>query len=120
MQDFSKKIVRIIIKLLGYYPAQICLTEFPDKCDDNFKLSYPIGEDIRNKPLTELSEIISHVIINDISSVQIILGDTKKSLISVNGGFSVDIYNISEEELKLFTTLVEQENLFLRKQESSV
>lgn len=115
IKDFSKKIVRIIVKILGYYPAQIYLTEFPDKSDNNFKSLYPVGEDIRNKPLTELAKIISHVITNDVSSIQIILGYTKKSLISINGGFSVDIYNISEEELKLFKILIEQENLFLRK-----
>lgn len=118
IEDFSKKIARIIIKLLGYYPAQICLTEFPNKCDNNVKSLYPVGEDIRNKPLTELNEIISYVIINDVSSIQILLGDTEKSLISVNGGFSIAIHNISGEKLKLFNTLIEQENLFLRKQES--
>lgn len=118
IKDFSKKIVRIIIKLLGYYPTQICLTEFPDKTDNNFKSLYTVGEDIRNKPLAELDKLISYVITNDIASIQIILGDTEKSLISVNGGFSIDIYNISEEKLNLFTTLIEQENLFLKKQES--
>lgn len=117
IEDFSKKIVRIIVKILGYYPAQIYLTEFPDQSDNNFISLYPVGEDIRNIPLTELDKLISHVIINDISSVQIIFGDAEKSLISINGGFSIDIYNISEKELKLFNILIEQENLFLRKQE---
>ena len=113
---FQKKIVRIIVKILGYYPAQIYLTEFPDKIDNNFKSLYPVEEDIRNKPLKELAKIISYVIINDVSSVEIILGENEKSLISVKGGFSIDIYNISEERLKLFNTLIEQENLFLRKE----
>ena len=63
-----------------------------------------------------MAKIISYVIINDVSSVEIILGENEKSLISVNGGFSIDIYNISEERLKLFNTLIEQENLFLRKE----
>lgn len=116
IKDFSKKIVRIIVKILGYYPAQIYLTEFPDKIDNNFKSLYPVEEDIRNKPLKELAKIISYVIINDVSSVNIILGENEKSLISVKGGFSIDIYNISEERLKLFNTLIEQENLFLRKE----
>ena len=115
-QRFFKKIVRIIVKILGYYPAQIYLTEFPDKIDNNFKSLYPVEEDIRNKPLKELAKIISYVIINDVSSVEIILGENEKSLISVKGGFSIDIYNISEERLKLFNTLIEQENLFLRKE----
>ena len=63
-----------------------------------------------------MAKIISYVIINDVSSVEIILGENEKSLISVKGGFSIDIYNISEERLKLFNTLIEQENLFLRKE----
>ena len=46
IKDFSKKIVRIIVKILGYYPAQIYLTEFPDKIDNNFKSLYPVEEDI--------------------------------------------------------------------------
>lgn len=118
IKDFSKKIVRMVVKLLGYYPAQIYLTEFPDHSDSNFKSLYPVGEDIRNKPLTELDQIISHVIINDVSSVQILLGDAEKFLISINGGFSIDLYHIPEKELELLNTLIEQENLFLRKEES--
>lgn len=118
LKDFSEKIVRIVVKIIGYYPAQIFLTEFPDKSTDDFKYLYPVGKDIRNRPIAELAEIITHIITNDISSVQIILGDKRNnynSLISVNGGFSVDIYNASGEQLKLFTALIEQENLFLRK-----
>lgn len=117
LKDFSEKIVRIIVKIIGYYPAKIFLTEFPDEYTDNFKYLYPVGRDISNKPIAELAEIITHIITNDISSVQVILGDTHNSLISVNGGFSVDIYNASEEQLKLFTALIEQENLFLRKEQ---
>ena len=104
------------MKILGYYPAQIYLTEFPDQSDNNFMSLYPVGKDIRNIPLTELDKIISYVIINDVSSVQILFGDAEKSLISINGGFSIDIYNISEKELKLFNILIEQENLFLREE----
>ena len=94
------------------------IKDFSKKIVNNFISLYPVGEDIRNIPLTELDKLISHVIINDVSSVQIIFGDAEKSLISINGGFSIDIYNISEKELKLFNILIEQENLFLRKQES--
>ena len=36
-------------------------------------------------------------------------------LISVNGEFSVDIYNPSKENIKLIELLVQQEGLFLRK-----
>ena len=116
IKDFSKKIVRMVVKILGYYPAQIYLTEFPDH--SNLKSLYPVWEDIRNISLTELDQIISHVITNDVSSVQILLGDAEKFLISINGGFSIDLYHIPEKELELLNMLIEQENLFLRKEES--
>lgn len=117
LKDFSEKIIRIIVKIIGYYPSQICLTEFSDKTCDTFKDLYPVGENIQNRSIKELSDIISYVIINDISSIQIILRDNNSNvLISINGGFSVDIYNASEELLKFLTILIEQENLFLRKE----
>lgn len=116
LKQFAEQIVRIVVKIIGYYPAQICLTEFSDETTDKFKYLYPVGEDIRNKPISELASIIAHVITNDISSVQILLGNEHHSLISINGGFSVNIYNATEEQLKLFTVLVEQENLFLKKE----
>ena len=115
LKDFSEKIIRIIIKIIGYYNAEIFLTEFPEESSDTFKYLYPIEKNLRNRSIEELAKIINHVIIKDISSVQILLVDNHNSLISVNGGFSVDIYNPSGEQLKLFKALVEQENLFLKK-----
>jgi len=106
IKDFSKKIVRIIVKILGYYPAQIYLTEFPDQSDNNFISLYPVGEDIRNIPLTELDKLISHVIINDVSSVQIIFGDAEKSLISINGGFSIALTTKIGLSMRFFSYLM--------------
>lgn len=113
LSEFSKKIVRIVVKLLGYYSTSICITEFPSDILDDIKIKYPIGKDISDRTIEEIAFIVSHVIIEDVSSVQILLKDTN-SLISVNGGFSVNVYNPSIEQLQLITMLVEQENLFLR------
>lgn len=109
IHEFSKKIVNIVIKLIGYYDASIYLTE-------SYKIQslYPIEKNIRNKSLFEIAKIISHIIEEDISSVQIVFGTSPYALISIGGGFSVSIYNANEEQLQLLDALVTQENLFLR------
>lgn len=117
LHDFSERITRIVIKLIGYYPSKIYLTEFPEESTDKFKNIYPVGENMRNKPLFELAKVITHIIQSDLSSVQIILGSNSYSVISINGGFSVDIYNATDEQLQLLEMLVMQESLFLKQAE---
>ena len=112
LEDFSKKISNIILKLIHYYSAQIYLTEAPEEY--NGKYVEFIGEDIRQKSLFQISDIIQYVITKDFSSVQVLLEDNS-FLISINGEFSVDIYNPSKENIKLIELLVQQEGLFLRK-----
>lgn len=109
LKDFSSKICIIIIKLIHYYPAKIYLTECSDET-----LKDMVGNDIRQKSLFDLEKIIKYVIENDKSSVQILLSDTP-FLISINGEFSVAIYNADDEQAALIESLVNQENLFLRK-----
>ncbi len=60
----------------------------------------------------KLNNLIIDVIINDFSSIQILIGEDTHSLLSINGYFSVDIYNAADEELSLLNLLVNQENLF--------
>lgn len=112
LHDFAKSISGIVIKLIHYYPAQIYLTELD--ADVEFEYAARVGEDLRSIPLTELSEIITHVILRDISSVQIALGNEPYTIISINGHFSVDIYNASDECLDLLKMLTQQEGLFLK------
>lgn len=112
IEDFSKKISNIILKLIHYYSAQIYLTEVSENY--NGKYVEFIGEDIREKSLFQISDVIHYVITKDFSSVQVLLEDAS-FLISVNGEFSVDIYNPSKENIKLIEVLVQQEGLFLRK-----
>ena len=112
LHDFAKSISGIVIKLIHYYPAQIYLTELD--ADVEFEYAARVGEDLRSIPLPELSEIITHVIQHDISSVQLVLGNEPYTIISINGHFSVDIYNASDECLDLLKMLTQQERLFLK------
>lgn len=109
LMKFSTKICMIIIKLIHYYAAKIYLTD----CSDE-KLKNMVGIDIRHKKLFDLETILKYVIENDKSSVQILFSDGQ-FLISVNGNFSVEVYNANEEQIVLIETLVKQENLFLHK-----
>jgi hypothetical protein len=109
LKKFSLKICMIIIKLIHYYTAKIYLTECTDE-----KLRDMVGNDLRGKELLYLKEIIQYVIEKDKFSVQIILSDVP-FLISINGNFSVEIYNANAEQIDLIESLVKQENLFLHK-----
>ncbi|SHH27240.1 hypothetical protein [Tepidibacter thalassicus] len=113
LDDFSQKICRIIIKLITYYDAEIYLTEFPEE-KSRLKFYEYEYKNIRSKSLQEIHKIISYIIKNGISSVQIIF-PKKNILVSIHGEFSVAIYGENEEVLKLVEKLVNQENLFLRK-----
>lgn len=111
LHDFANSISGIVIKLIHYYPAQIYLTELD--ADVAFEYAARVGEDLRSISLPELSEIITHVILHDISSVQVVLGNEPYTIISINGHFSVDIYNATGECLELLKMLTQQEGLFL-------
>lgn len=112
LHDFANSISGIVIKLIHYYPAQIYLTELD--ADVEFEYAALVGEDLRSIPLLKLSEIITHVILHDISSVQVVLGNEPYTIISINGHFSVDIYNASDECLELLKMLTQQEGFFLK------
>lgn len=112
LHDFANSISAIVIKLIHYYPAKIYLTEID--VDTECKYETLIGTDLRSLPLPELSEVISYVILHDISSVQIVLGNESFVIMSINGHFSVDIYNASTECLALLKMLTQQEGLFLK------
>lgn len=115
LETFAEKIKNIIIKLIHYYPAHIFMTESskePPEGWDNV-----VGQDIRSKSLSEIADMITHVITQDFSSMNILLSHNGEfTLVSVNGEFSVDIYNPDEEVLNLITMLVQQEGLFIRKE----
>lgn len=112
MESFSEKISNIIIKLISYYDAEIYLTEFPTDFD-GLKYKNLLGKDIRCLSLLKIMEITKFVVQKDISSLQVYFVNSP-FLISINGGFSVDIYGANDKELSLISQLVLQENLYLK------
>ncbi len=114
LEDFAKKISRIIIKLIGYYPVQIRRTECSPKRKDDFKKLYPIDKNLWKMPFDELEKMLTRVIIHDIPSVDIVFGNNPYWLISVDGGLSVVVYGFKNERLNILERLVMQEGLFLR------
>lgn len=114
LQKFSERIINIILKLIHYYPTKIYLTEFYRPSEEGYESL--VEQNLRSLPLTKIADIISYVIMNDNSSIQVLLEHENQSLISINGHFSVDIYNASPELLSLLNLLVTQENLFLREE----
>ena len=119
LKEFSQKVIRIVFKLMGYYSVQLYLTEFPEESKDSLRFKYPVEKDLSNRPLEEIAQIIDHVIVNDISSVQITLGTKDKSYLSIEGEFSVAVYSLSKDFIELLTALTVQEGLFLRKSTES-
>ena len=71
---------------------------------------YEIIEQLQSKKNIYCIDFLPYLVQNE----QYLLEDNS-FLISVNGEFSVDIYNPSKENIKLIELLVQQEGLFLRK-----
>ncbi len=114
IDEYAEKIVRIVLKIINYYSAQIFLTELPENYCGELK-NYPVDTDINGLDIKELADIIRYIIKNDISSVQLLLGDSPYFNISISGGFNIDIYGAADDDLELIEMLVRQEGLFLRK-----
>lgn len=112
LTDFSARISRIILKLIHYYEAEIYLTEFSE---DSLEHEYSnwAGENLRKKPLEDLERVIRFVIEKDQSSVQVLFRK-ENFVVSINGEFSVSIFGLKDDQHPLISSLVTQENLFLR------
>lgn len=116
LNEFSKKIIRITVKIIGYYPTKICLTEFPKGQTIPCHISCDPGEEISDISMNDLSVLIDYIESTDRSSVQILFGNSFESLMSINGGFSIDFFNLTKEEYALLSALASQEGLFLKKE----
>lgn len=116
LQEYSAKIIRIVLKTVCFYPSQIFLTELPAQYEGCLA-RYPEGSDLRQLSLEEIAEVIREVIIGAQTSLQILSGDQHRFCIGVNGGFSADVYGLTENdpEYAWIETLVKQEGLFFRK-----
>lgn len=108
LKGFAKKISGIIIKLMHYFKPEIyklALLEGESTISDNYA----------NKDLIELATIIIDTIESGKNFwMQIIFSGENTFLISLNGQFSVEVYNASSSDLDLISILVKQEGLFIR------
>ena len=108
---FAKKITRIVLKLIYRYPCKIIFAEsaIPVK----LKYEMPFYEDIRNSTPDKLAYFIKKIVIKDFSSMQILFSEPQ-FLMSISGGFSVAVYQPTDEVLQILKMLIGQEGLFLK------
>lgn len=59
--------------------------------------------------------MIHFVLINEISSIQLLMGKDKDMLFSINNRNSIEVINATSDQLDLIQKLVMQEGLYLRK-----
>ena len=112
LKSFSKKISRIILKLIYYYQCEIYLIKPTKKIPQKF--DFPFEENIRKNTPKKLSYIIRQIILKDFSSINILFTELA-FLITIEGEFAVTIYNVPDKVVQLLNQLVQQEGLFLKK-----
>lgn len=111
LPEYAKKISRIALKMVYFYSCEIFLTK--DTKNVSLKYDIPFDINIRISSPEKLTYIIEQVILEDFSSVQILFS-TPLFLISISGGFSVIIYQPSDEAIQILQQLAIQEGLFLK------
>lgn len=109
INEFAKKICKIVMQIISKYEVEIYLTEFPDGTSDEYaELAY---QNIADKKLSQLYEIVEYVILNNISSVQILIPEYN-FLFSVDGEFQVIVYNVVDKHMEFIREIVEKEGLY--------
>lgn len=111
LRTFAKKMTRIALKMIYRYPCEIIFTEsaIPVK----LKYEMPFYEDIRNSTPEKLAYFINKIVTKDFSSMQILFSEPQ-FLMSIAGGFSVTVYQPTNEVLQILKMLIAQEGLFLK------
>ncbi|MDD6404269.1 MAG: hypothetical protein PUG00_00515 [Clostridiales bacterium] len=71
--------------------------------------------DIAKENFDQISDLIHFVLINEISSIQLLMGKDKDMLFSINNRNSIEVINATSDQLDLIQKLVMQEGLYLRK-----
>lgn len=99
------------LKLIYRYPCEIIFTEsaIPVK----LKYEIPFYESIRNSTPDILAYFINEIVTKDFSSMQILFSESL-FLRSICGGFSVTVYQPTNEVLHILKMLIAQEGLFLK------
>lgn len=113
LECYADKLINILIKLTVFFDLKMYLTEFPQELDTEISKEYSklVGSDICSFKIEEWTKIIKFVILEDISSVQI-LSINPRFLISIYGNFFNEFCRIPDSKKKLMKTIVEQEGLF--------
>lgn len=70
-------------------------------------------EDIRNSTPDKLAYFINKIVTKDFSSMQILFSEPQ-FLMSIAGGFSVTVYQPTNEVLQILKMLIAQEGVFLK------
>lgn len=121
-QEYAHKVIRIIFKIMGYYPAQVMLAGEHHNCfhkQTRKPFPYKVEEFIPLQSLADLAEMIKFVVTHkrSIGDILIILGtkedDNHASIRISNELFPLSFSNITPQQVELFTILLKQENLFL-------
>lgn len=89
--------------------------EFPDGYTGKYRSLYEDSMDIAKENLDQISDLIHWVLINEISSIQLLMGKDKDMLFSINNRNSIEVINATSDQLDLIQKLVMQEGLYLRK-----
>ncbi|WP_313076168.1 hypothetical protein [Lacrimispora sp.] len=111
LRSFAKKITRIALKMIYRYPCEIIFTESTKIA--KLKYEMPFYENIPNSTPDKLAYFINKIITKDFSSMQILFSEPQ-FLLSISGGFSVAIYQPTDEVLQILKMLIGQEGLFLK------
>lgn len=113
---YAEKVSRIALKLIYFYQCQIYLTESPIPDDLEHEIFFNVN--IRNSSPDKLAYIIKKIVTLDFSSVQVLFTEPQ-FLMSIDGGFSVGFYQLTDEVLQIVQKLVLQEGLFLKYRNST-
>lgn len=118
LDNYAEKIISILMKLTVYFNLSMFLTEFPLELDSQESKEYSqlVGTDLYSLTIEEWTRIVNFVILEDISSLQI-LSKQPRFLISINGKFSNELCRIPENKVELIKEIVETEGLYLLKRE---
>ena len=107
---FAKKVTKIILTFISYYKVIIYYEKINNLDFKKFENS------LNNEGFYKIANLIEYIITKDLSNIHFLLKNRDSYfLISVRGGYNVEIYSPNNEDLELISILVKNEGLLLRK-----
>lgn len=116
LKEYSKKIARVILKIIYHYDCIVFINEFSKNI--NLKYKFEVETDLRYIGAKKLDYLIQNIILKDFSELNIYLKETG-TIICVSAWFSVVILNLHNDNYNLIKTLIEQENYYLKYRDES-